>query len=106
MKLPADLFIAPEKLTDYLLVWQRRGDKSAFLARAGYDLETVLRLEADLRRLAAQAEAIQVRKNEFGDYYEIAGDLVGPNGFRLRVKAVWMNERLSGQTKFITLVPD
>ena len=106
MKLPADLFIAPEKLTDYLLVWQRRGDKSAFLARAGYDLETVLRLEADLRRLAAQAEAIQVRNNVFGDYYETDGDLVGPNGVRLRVKAVWMNERLSGQTKFITLVPD
>lgn len=106
MKLPADLFIAPEKLTDYLLIWQRRGDKSGYLADAGYNLETVPRLEADLRRLAAQAEAVRVRSNAFGDYYETVGDLVGPNGARLRVKAIWMNERLSGRTKFITLVPD
>ena len=106
MKLPANLFIATEKLTDYLLAWQRRGDKSGHLAKAGYDLETVPRLEADLRRLAAQAEAVRVRSNAFGDYYETDGDLVGPNDVRLRVKAIWMNERLSGRTKFITLVPD
>ena len=105
VKLPADLFIAPEKLTDYLMVWQRRGDKSAFLARAGYDLRTASLLESDLRRLAAQADAVRVKANPFGDYYEASGFLVGPNGVRLRVRTIWMNERLSGRTKLITLVP-
>jgi hypothetical protein len=36
VKLPADALIAPEKLVNYLLVKQARGDKSAFLASAGY----------------------------------------------------------------------
>jgi hypothetical protein len=34
--LPADTVIALEKLAKYLLVRQARGDKSAFLAEAGY----------------------------------------------------------------------
>jgi hypothetical protein len=105
MKPPADLVIAPRKLTHYLLVKQRRGNKSAFLARAGYNQETVPRLEADLRRLAVQGETTLVKSNSYGDYYETAGWLHGPNGLRLRVTAVWMTECLSGRTKFITLIP-
>jgi hypothetical protein len=37
--LPSDTVIAPEKLTSYLLLRQARGDKSVFLATAGYTLE-------------------------------------------------------------------
>ena len=55
MKLPADAIIAPEKLTRYLLVRQARGDKSAFLARAGYTLENADQLLGDLRRTIAPA---------------------------------------------------
>ena len=36
MKLPADAIITLEKLTGYLLSEQPRGDKSRFLAEAGY----------------------------------------------------------------------
>jgi hypothetical protein len=49
MKLPADAIIAPDKLTRYLLVRQIRGDKSAFLARAGYTIENADQLLDDLR---------------------------------------------------------
>ena len=49
MKLPADAIIAPEKLTRYLLVRHARGDKSAFLARAGYTLENADQLLGDLK---------------------------------------------------------
>ena len=38
MKLPADSFIAGDKLTRYLLVSQAHGDKSAYLAQVGYNL--------------------------------------------------------------------
>jgi hypothetical protein len=106
MKLPADIFIAREKLTDCLLVWQKRGDKSGFLARAGYALETAAQLEADLRVLAAETDAKLVKHNPHGDYYKTVGVLEGPNGLRLCVIAIWMTERLSGRTKFITLIPD
>lgn len=105
MKRPADVFIAREKLTDYLLVWQKRGDKSGFLARAGYSLETAAQLESDLRQLAVEAEAELSNSNPYGDYYETTGFLQGPNGVRLRVTVIWMTERLSGRTKFITLIP-
>jgi hypothetical protein len=39
MRLPADTAIDADKLTRYLLLPQARGDKSAFLAQAGYTLE-------------------------------------------------------------------
>lgn len=38
MKHPADSIIALEKLTGYLLAEQPRGDKSRFLAEAGYTM--------------------------------------------------------------------
>ena len=49
MKLPEDSNIAPEKLTRYLLVSQARGDKSAYLALAGYTLDNFTTLLTDLR---------------------------------------------------------
>jgi hypothetical protein len=38
--------------------------------------------------------------------YETCGQLTGPNGESLAVRAIWMTERLSGLTKFVTLLPD
>jgi hypothetical protein len=48
MKLPADAVIASEKLINYLLLRQARGDKSAFLARAGYTTANPEQLLHDL----------------------------------------------------------
>src|SRR5438093_4961385 len=52
VKLPTNATIAPEKLTAYLLVRQARGDKSAFLAKAGYTAADPEQLLHDLRRLS------------------------------------------------------
>ena len=63
MRLPADAVIVKEKLTRYLLLPHARGDKSAFLAQAGYVLENADQLLTDLRNqiLPFEAEAgIQV----------------------------------------------
>jgi len=49
MKLPPDAVIAPEKLVNYLLVKRARGDKSAFLASAGYSAANSQQLSRDLR---------------------------------------------------------
>ena len=49
MKLPGTTIIAPEKASRYLLLRQPRGDKSEFLARAGYTLENASQLIQDLR---------------------------------------------------------
>ncbi len=106
MKLPADATIAPEKLTHYLLVRQARGDKSAFLARAGYTLETTDQLLKDLRSQLLPLDAAQLHSTVFGTFYEIRSTLAGPNGVVLRVRSIWMEEKLSGRTKFITVIPE
>ncbi len=106
MKLPADATIAPEKLTHYLLVPQTRGDKSAFLNRAGYSGERADQLLTDLRNQLLPIDATPLHTTKFGQFYEIRGALTGPNGVTLRVRSIWMKEHLSGQTKFITLIPE
>ncbi len=106
MKLPSEVFIAPEKLTRYLLVPQARGDNAAFLNSAGYSLCNPDDLVRDLRVLAREGDAIFQEDNVYGRVFEIHGQLVGPNGLTLSICAIWMTEHLSGQTKFITLFPD
>lgn len=106
MKLPADTIIAKDKLTRYLLLPQARGDKSAFLARAGYRLEKADQLLKGLRTQILPGEAIALESNNFGQYYEIRSTPTGPNGVTLAVSTIWMTEDLSGITKFITLIPD
>lgn len=106
MKLPSDAFIATEKLTHYLLVRQARADKSKFLAKAGYNPANTDQLLADLRRQILPLDATPAETNQFGDFFEIRGQLTGPNGVALRVRTIWLTDRLSGHTKFVTLLPD
>ena len=106
MRLPADTTIAEDKLTRYLLLPQARGDKSAFLAKAGYTLETADHLLRDLRTQILPLHAMALESNKFGMLYEIQGTLAGPNGVTLAVRTIWMTEHLSGVTRFVTLIPD
>jgi hypothetical protein len=106
MKLPADAVIAEEKVTRYLLLPHARGDKSAFLARAGYTSANADQLQQDLRTQILPLEALLLELNKFGQNYEIRGTLTGPNGVALAVRTIWMTEHLSGVTKFVTLIPD
>jgi len=106
MKLPAHTTIVKDKLTRYLLLLQARGDKSAFLARAGYTLENADQLLRDLRMQILPLEVVALASNQFGQYYESRGTLTGPNGLMLAVRVIWITEHLSGVTKFVTLVPD
>lgn len=106
MKLPADSVIAKDKLTRYLLLPHARGDKSAFLAQAGYRLENADRLLLDLRAQVLPLDAEKLASNKFGQYYQVRGALIGPSGTPLPIRTIWMTEHLSGVTKFITLIPD
>jgi len=105
VKLPADTVIAMDKLTRYLLVPQARGDKSAFLAGAGYTRDNAEQLLRDLRSQILPLDATALESNKFGQYYEIRGKLTGPNGVTLAVRTIWVTEHLPGITKFVTLIP-
>jgi hypothetical protein len=96
MKLPADAIIAAEKVTRYLLVSQTRGDKSACLARGGYTIENADQLLHDLRTQPLLLDATPLHSTEFGQFCEIRGPLVGPNGVTLQIRSIWMKENVSG----------
>lgn len=106
MKLPEDSIIARDKLTRYLVVPQARGDKSVYLAQAGYSLENADLLLRDLRLQILPLEAQSLESNQFGQYYMICGTLNGPNGSALPIRTIGMTEHLSGITKLVTLIPD
>ncbi len=105
MKLPVNSIIAPEKISSYLLVPQPRGDKSQFLAKGGFVAENGELLLQGLREQILPLDAVPLERSEFGQFFEICGDLTGPNGRTLAVRTIWMTEDLSGVTKFITLIP-
>lgn len=106
MKLPGDAVIALEKANRYLLLPQPRGDKSRFLARGGYDQTNAARLVSDLRSQILPLEARHLETTRFGDLHEICGVLAGPSGTPLRVRTIWIMERLPAVTRFVTLYPD
>jgi len=106
MKLPENNLIAQEKLTKYLLVLRKRNNKSKWLAEAGYILENWKILERDIRKQILSIDAVPTEKTEYGQTYEIKGKLVGPNGKRLAVCTIWMTEKATEKTKFITMYPD
>ena len=106
MKLPPDSKIPLAKLTRYLLVPLPRGDKSKFLARAGYNTENAARLIAGVRSQILPLDATPAGFTKFGDFFAISGILRGPNGVSLRVKTIWIREHLQGNARFVTLLPD
>lgn len=105
MRLPLDSKIAPEKLADYLLRPRVDHDKCGFLALAGYTSADTNRLEADIRSQLLPLEAVAAGENAYGSKFIIRGTLTGPNGRQLSVLSVWMLEKATGLTKFITLYP-
>ncbi len=92
MKLPQDAFIAPKKLTHYLLAWRDENDKSEFLAMAGYTAKDAKRLAEDLRSQLLPRDAELLDCGEYGNKYIIRGFLKGPNGRVLSVVSIWMIE--------------
>ncbi len=105
MRLPEDAIISMEKLTAYLLTEQPRGDKSRFLAEAGYTRADPGQLEQDLRQQILPLDAVSLPSRGYGDLYEIRGILRGPKGIGLAVRAIWIYERATSRVKFITLIP-
>ncbi|MFB2897065.1 DUF6883 domain-containing protein [Aerosakkonemataceae cyanobacterium BLCC-F50] len=106
MKLSPDAIIAQAKLTQYLLKLLPQDDKSKFLAQAGYTQENWQQLEKDLREQILPLDALFTEQTRFGNHYKIRGTLTGVKGVILPVVTIWIIEKATGQTKFITLFPD
>jgi hypothetical protein len=102
--IPKDATIAIEKIRDYLLKPLDVDDKSGYLALAGYSRKEYWELLRDIREQLLPAEAEYQERNSYGDFYELIGFLTGPNGRRLGVRTIWVNDE--GTWRFVTLFPD
>src|SRR5215208_6609182 len=105
MRFSSQWVIAREKLTQYLLLPKEVDDKSKFLAQAGFTPINVDSLEAALRKLVQTYEPIYDLTNEYGDFYRVEGELIGPLG-KLAVVTIWIAKRKgTGEFHFVTLKP-
>lgn len=98
--------ISPDKIKRYLLVPKKRNDKSRWLAQAGYKLEIWHILKQDLKEQLSGIKAVATDMTPYGQLFEVKGEIIGPNGHLLRVCTIWMEERETNRTKFITMYPD
>ena len=105
MQIPSDAVIPTEKLLNYLLVPRLHGDKSRFLAQAGFELDNAATLMKALRMLADSVEAREDGYNDYGVFLRQEGALVGPTGRTLPVVLIRLRWHLDGSVHFVTLKP-
>ena len=104
MRISADATIAREKLTEYLLRFRDKDDKSKFLGLLGFTLANSNELETAIRATTAANDAICDRETRFGSFYVVHGLLAGPLGSRA-VVIIWLNRGVEAYS-FVTLYPD
>ena len=105
MRIPEDLIIPDDKITRYLLVPQLRNDKSRFLAQAGFTQENSAELKLAIQTQAVAEDAIEQKRNEYGIFYQVEGNIIGVNGISLSVITVWLQREIDGKFQFVTLKP-
>lgn len=105
MKIPKDAHIPKEKLENYLLEPRKQNDKSKFLAKGGFSKDNIEELEASLREHITTEEASLMEETEYGEMYEVKGDLKGANGSFLSIISVWIKRAFDQIYQFVTLTP-
>lgn len=106
MRVPSNLFIPDRKITNYLLVYQPKDDKSEYLALAGYSRENWQILKRDIMESVGGAEVAEVTPTGWGTRFKIKNQWSGPNGRLVKVITIWQQDEASDTVKFITLYPD
>jgi hypothetical protein len=84
MKIPADSFIDPRKISHYLLRPLEESDRSEFLADAGYELPDSQRLLDDIRTQLLPLDAEHIGPFEYGEKFGFAVFCRGPMAFACR----------------------
>lgn len=105
MKIPPDAIIPRAKLTKYLLVPLPEDDKAKFLEFGGFTQENPDALEAAIRQLIAENDAVEAFTDIFGTRYRVTGTLHGANGVALEAVTIWIVKIEETVFRFITLVP-
>lgn len=85
MRMPLGLIIQDQKLTEYLLTYQEKNDKSQYLALAGYSHRNWRTLKRDILNAVEGAEIIEVTPTDWGSRFKVQSRWNGPNGQLIKV---------------------
>jgi hypothetical protein len=97
-----EIVIEKQKITDYLLVWKPKNDKSKFLNDLGYTQENWEELKEDIKQIVIENDLVFQKSTPFGgDLYEVKGNL---RNFGLIT--IWLLAEDKNLLRFVTLYPD
>ncbi|MBE9256609.1 DUF6883 domain-containing protein [Dolichospermum sp. LEGE 00246] len=105
MTMPQDAIIPDAKISNYLLKYRDKDDKSKFLAQAGFTEDNPEKLKLAILQLMETVDPIEDITNEYGTFYRIEGELIGVNQLNLSVVTVWLKRKIDNQFQFVTLKP-
>lgn len=99
--------VAPEKITDYLLVPEHGNNKgkAAFFFRYGFTIEAWEILAVALVAHAKAHPVTGTRQRLQGMLYEVTGTMVMPDGRTRRVLTAWFVPNEGGDPRFVTGYP-
>jgi hypothetical protein len=106
MKMPLRLVIQDQKITNYLLLYQPKDDKSEYLALAGYNLTNWEILKRDILNSVADVEVTEITSTDWGTRLKVKSQWYSPNNRLVMVMTIWQQDEGADFVKFITLYPD
>ncbi|ACK64411.1 conserved hypothetical protein [Rippkaea orientalis PCC 8801] len=106
MQIPPNAIIPQAKLTEYLLKYKTKNDKSQYLSQAGFTQDNPEQLKIAIYELIQTNRGIKDGENEYGIFYKVSGELIGINRRNLSVITIWLQRKIDNQFQFITLKPN
>ncbi|NDJ17693.1 DUF6883 domain-containing protein [Myxacorys almedinensis] len=103
-KLPLE--VQDRKLTEYLLIYQPKYDKSIFLSLAGYTPKNWQILKQDILEAVEESDFSKPDKTQWGKRFTIGVEWAAPNGHLLKVITIWQQDEGAEVIRFVTLYPD
>ena len=100
-------FVAPEKITHYLLAHDHPpgGPKAAFFESFGFEMDRWEELRDRLLAHAQTYAAVATDATPYGQVYEVNGRLLTPDGRNPIVLVVWMIRVGEDFPRLVTAVP-
>ena len=96
------IVIEKQKISDYLLVWKQKNDKSKFLNDLGYSLQNWEELKDDIEKIVLENQRIFQNAAPFGgNLYQVNGNLRN-----FGVITIWLLAENNDTFRFVTLYPD
>ncbi|EAZ91696.1 hypothetical protein CY0110_26233 [Crocosphaera chwakensis CCY0110] len=102
----SNLVIEDAKLTRYLLIYQRKDDKSKYLAQYGYTLDNWQVLKLDIIKAVQGQEIDEITQTDWGQRFKVKSQWTGVNGKLIKVITIWQQSEGEDTIKLITLYPD